>query len=278
MYLVTKNDVESYWEKGYWISPKLLDDDQIARLRAAIQRLFDGDFDGNGSLFNGPLTAPSDPLALRRVINGWWVNNEIRATVLNPELGRIAADLMRVPSVRLWADQVLEKPGTAGASATNVANIGWHQDANYWHINSQRENMVTAWIALQDTDLGNGGMRTLEGSHKWGLIEDSDKFYDPDLDSQRSYFEGRVEGKWTDEPCLLKAGQASFHQSLCFHGSEVNKSDSPRMSIVGHYMPDGAVFRPSGKYQVFLPLLGPWPQAGQPFAGNAFPLVYPASL
>ena len=27
--------IAEYWERGYWISPKLFDDDQIARLRAA---------------------------------------------------------------------------------------------------------------------------------------------------------------------------------------------------------------------------------------------------
>ena len=43
----------------------------------------------------------------------------------------------------------------------------------------------------------------------------------------------------------------------------------------GRYMPDGAAFESSGKFQVFLPLLGPRPEPGQLFDGKAFPLVYP---
>lgn len=275
MYEPTEQDIEQYWEKGYWVSPKLIEDKRIEKLRRAAQRLFDGDFDGYGALAPSQIQALPDPVALRRVINGWWANDEVRDMVCDAGLGRIAAALMKVDRARLWADQVLIKPGAGQASAALSANIGWHQDANYWHINDCRDNMVTAWIALQDTDLGNGGMRTLEGSHRWGLIEDSDKFYDPDLDGQRAYFEKKVGGQWLDEPCILKAGQASFHHSLCFHGSETNTTDQPRLSVVGHYMPDGAAFQPSGKFQVFLPLLGPRPEPGQHFDGKAFPLVYP---
>jgi ectoine hydroxylase-related dioxygenase (phytanoyl-CoA dioxygenase family) len=252
-----------------------LDDEGVVRLRQEVERLFAGEFDGHGSLFNGPLHLPGDPTALRRVINGWWVNDAIRTTVLDPGIGRIASVLMGADGVRLWADQVLVKPGAGSTRASASSNIGWHQDAAYWHINSHRQQMVTAWIALQKTDLANGGMRTLVGSHRWGLVEDSDRFYDADLDGQRREFEKRGFGPWIDEPCVLQPGQVSFHHSLCFHGSGANTTDASRVSIVGHYMPDGAVFTPSGRFQVFLPLMGPNPRAGTPLKDPCFPLVYP---
>jgi ectoine hydroxylase-related dioxygenase (phytanoyl-CoA dioxygenase family) len=120
-------------------------------------------------------------------------------------------------------------------------------------------------------------MRTLVGSHRWGLAKESDKFYDPNLTSQREFFEKQGLGPWIDEPCILPAGHASFHHSLCFHGSEQNKTDRPRMSIIGHYMPDGAAFTPSGKFQIFLRLLGPRPQPGTKLSEPYWPMVYPAS-
>jgi len=274
-YQVTPQDLARYWEEGYWISPKLIGDDQIARLRGAVERLFAGKIDGHGWYFEDRLNLPPDPHGLHRVINSWWVSDEVRATVLDPVIGKIAADLMKVPRVRLWSDQTLLKPGAGADGATKAANVGWHQDGSYWHISSNQTNMITAWIALQDTDLTNGGMRTLVGSHKWGLVEESNKFFDPNLDQQWEFFSTRAKGEWIDHPCVLKAGHASFHHSLCFHGSETNRTDQPRMSVVGHYMPDGTVFRPTGRFQVFLRLLGPNPQAGQPLAGPAWPMVYP---
>jgi len=270
-YQVTPQDVAEYWARGYWISPKLIDDDTIAKMRASLDRLFDGERDGDGWYFEDP-PSPQPTEALKRVINAWWVNDAVNELVTDTGLGKIAADLMKVDAARLWADQALSKPG-GGPDASGAANVGWHQDYSYWHITST-DNMVTAWIALQDTDLSNGGMRTLACSHNWGLVEGSDRFYDPNLDGLRKYFDDKIKGEWIDEPCILKAGQASFHHSLTFHGSEANRTYEPRMSVVGHYMPDGTVFKPSGRFMRFTRLLGPQAKAGKPFAGDNFPLVY----
>ena len=59
-------------------------------------------------------------------------------------------------------------------------NIGWHQDYAHWQVSSST-NMATMWIALQDTNLENGGMRTIVGSHKWGLQKNADTFHEKDL-------------------------------------------------------------------------------------------------
>ena len=74
---------------------------------------------------------------------------------------------------------------------------------------------------------------------------------------------------------MLKAGQASFHHSLCFHGSETNRTTEPRMSVVGHYMPDGTTYRPAKRFQTFMALLGPRPNSQTKYGGKFFPRVYP---
>jgi ectoine hydroxylase-related dioxygenase (phytanoyl-CoA dioxygenase family) len=274
VYEPTKADVDKYWEQGYWISPKLLDDDRIARLRKAVDRLFAGERDGHGSYFEGKLNVPTDPAALKRVVNAWWVNDDVRDIVLDAGLGEICAKLMMVDGVRLWSDQVIVKPGHGPEQKTQAGNVGWHQDFAYWRIPSST-NMITAWIALQDTTLENGGMRTLVGSHRWGQLNDSDTFFDKDLDALRAKFSSKVNAPWIDEPCNLKAGQVSFHHALCFHGSGENRTREPRLSVVGHYMPDGTTFQPCGKVTTQLRMLGPRPQPGQPIAGDCFPLIYP---
>ena len=43
--LITEAVVDEYWERGYWISPKLFDDEQLALLRQAHERLWSGDND-----------------------------------------------------------------------------------------------------------------------------------------------------------------------------------------------------------------------------------------
>ena len=267
-----EEEIASFWARGYWISPKLIDDGRIARLRQALERLFRGERDGHGSYFEGKLTVPDDPVALRRVVNAWWVNDEIRDMVLDPGLGSLCARLLKVDGVRLWSDQVIIKPGGGPNAHSKAGNVGWHQDFAYWRIPSTT-NMVTAWIALQDTDLTNGGMRTLVGSHRWGEIKDSDTFFERDLDALRGKYSDQVDAPWIDEPCVMKAGQVSFHHALCFHGSGENQTDQPRLSVVGHYLPEGTTFQPVGKITTQLRMLGPRPEPGQPLAGDYFPKV-----
>lgn len=272
-YQITEEDLRTYREKGYWISPKLIDDDQIERLRQAQERIWRGDYDGDGYPPYGPWRNSRNPFQIRKLDNGWWINDEVKALVTSPVIGKLAAALMDTDEVRLWHDQVIYKPGTGG-NQTESGNVGWHQDYGYWQ-SSSTTNMVTVWVALQDTDLSNGGMMSINGSHEWGLIPDSNTFFDQNLQSLREKY--AVDGKeWVEEPCILKAGQASFHHSLTFHGSGPNTSDAPRLSIIGHYMPKGTSYRKGVQYHSNIQYLGLQPKDGQLFDNEYFPLAYRA--
>lgn len=270
---LTEQDLQSYKDKGYWISPKLLDDEQIEKLRAAHDRIWAGDYDGDGYNYYGFWKSPDDPLKIRKLDNAWWINDEVSKTVTDPVIGEIAAFLMETDEVRLWHDQVIYKPG-ARNSETTAGNVGWHQDYGYWQCSSN-PNMVTVWIALQDTDLNNGGMMSINGSHKWGLIPDSNTFFEQNMEKLKDKYTSNGR-EWVEEPCILKAGHASFHHSLTFHGSGPNLTDQPRLSIVAHLMPYDTYYRPGVQYHGNIKLLGPRPYAGQRFANDYFPLLYSA--
>jgi ectoine hydroxylase-related dioxygenase (phytanoyl-CoA dioxygenase family) len=265
-----------YWERGYWISPKLFDDDQIARLRAAHERLWAGDFDYEVPPQYGVSQCDLASPKVRQQCNAFWLNAEIRRAVTSPVLGEIGAKLMGADSVRLWHDQAIFKPGTGDGPSTNVGNIGWHQDYGYWKASSTT-NMCTAWVALQDTDLTNGGMRTIVGSHKWGLVEESDSFGHKDLEQLAAKFAAKGAGEWLDEPCVLKAGQVSFHHCLTFHGSGPNRTDQPRLCVIAHMMPGDTVYRAGRQWHPNLVFLGPNAYDGQPFAGDYWPLMWSAA-
>lgn len=266
-YQITAEDLARFQRDGYWISPKLIDDETIERLRRAHDRLWKRDYDGDGYTMNWS-AIPSDPLQIRKLDNGWWVNDDVRDVVTDPELGRMAADLLNEDEIRLWHDQVIYKPG-AGDQETKAGNVGWHQDYGYWKASST-PNMVTVWIALQDTDLSNGCMSTILGSHKWGEVEGSDTFFEQDMEKLREKFAKR---DWVEEPCILKAGQASFHHALTFHGSGPNRTNEPRLSIVAHLMPGHTSYTARSRHEN-IRLLGPRPKIGQRFDNEYFPLLY----
>lgn len=268
---LTERDRSQFWKKGYWISPKLIDDAQIERLRQAHERMWRGDYDGDGYPLHGGFHMHPDPMKIRKLDNAWWINDEVKSAVTDSVLGEIAAYLLQAEEIRLWHDQVIYKPG-AGENETNAGNVGWHQDYGYWQCSSTT-NMITAWIALQDTDLSNGGMMSINGSHNWGVVEDSNMFFEQDLGNLRSKFSAGG-ADWQEEPCILKAGQASFHHSLTFHGSGPNRTDKPRLSIVAHLMPGDTAYRSGVQYHPNVMLLGPRAKDGQRFDNDYFPLLY----
>lgn len=270
---VTDDDVAEYWQRGYWISPKLLSDQQIDVIRHAEQRVWAGDFDTDAMPEYSEAIKPTyEADALRQCCNVWWLSDEVRKVVTSRNIGRIGARLMKVPSVRLWHDQMLYKPGLGPDGDSNRGNIGWHQDYGFWQCTST-SNMITAWIALQDTDLTNGGMRTIVGSHNWGLIKDSNTAFELDLETLHQRFSGE-DHEWIDEPCILKAGQASFHHALCFHGSGPNLTNDPRMSLVIHMMPEDCTYRGRSQHHTNLIALGPSQRIGQKFDSPHFPILW----
>lgn len=267
-YKITQQDKDTFNRDGYWISPKLIDDEQIERLRNAQERIYSGDYDGDTAPMH-PFKLSDNPDALRKFDNGWWVNDEVFKTVTDPLIGELSADLLEANEIRLWHDQVLSKPGI-GNKVSESGNVGWHQDYGYWQ-SSDTPEMITVWIALQDTDLTNGAMMTILGSHKWGLIPDSAAFFEQDMELLKNkYSNGR---DWVEEPCIMKAGQASFHHGLTFHGSGPNHTNDPRRAIVAHVMQGGTGYRP-GQGHGNVRLLGPRPVEGQLFDNGFFPVLF----
>jgi ectoine hydroxylase-related dioxygenase (phytanoyl-CoA dioxygenase family) len=134
--------------------------------------------------------------------------------------------------------------------------------------------MVTAFIALQDMDLSNGCMRTITGSHKWGLIEDSNMFFDKDMDKQRENFQAAAKGApWEDVPTVMKKGQVAFHHCLTLHGSGPNPTATPRMAVAVHIQGEDVRYK-VGKWHPNVRELGPLAREGDKFEGPAFPVMY----
>ena len=174
-------DRKAYHDQGFWIGPELFDDTAVEELRDAVYRTIRGERDFDSMHWGQPPKFDPQSPKLAHVVNGWWVNAKIRELIQSKEIGYLASQLMETGEVRLVHDQVLYKPGV-GSELEEVldGNVGWHQDAAHWTMFNST-TFCTAWIALQDTDLANGSMRFVEGSHKWGLIKAAAGFANKDL-------------------------------------------------------------------------------------------------
>ena len=89
--------------------------------------------------------------------------------------------------------------------------MAWHQDYSYW-TRTRPMAHLTCFIALDDTDLENGCLHHVPGTHRWplcplpGLAGDMDEIQTVLSDEQR-----RGSGRF---PRNSSKGEASFHHPL----------------------------------------------------------------
>lgn len=271
---ITDSDLQAYRDQGYWISPVLFDEEEIETIRHEVVRICNGERDFDTMHWQGTPNYAADSPDMRQVCNGWWVNDIMQQMVKTPVIGHIGATFMATETVRIWHDQMLHKPGLGpDGDKALVNNIGWHQDYAHWQC-ANTDHFCTAWVALQDTDRRNGCMQFIKGSHTWGLFEDAYSFGHKDLDALEKKYR-RDDRAWAEEPCILKAGQASFHHPLLFHGSGPNPSREPRLSFVVHMMAGDCGYKKNGRFHPNAVLLGPFVKDGDLFEGPLFPQIWP---
>ena len=111
--------------------------------------------------------------------------------------------------------------------------VSWHQDASYWPLTPSK--VVSAWLAIDDTDVENGAMQVIPGSHKNAQVafEKSSKTENNVLNQTVHHPE-----KHGNDPVslTLKAGQMSLHSDWILHGSEPNMSTRRRCGLAMRFL------------------------------------------
>ncbi len=109
----------------------------------------------------------------------------------------------------------------------------WHQDAKYWGLT--RPDVVTAWVAFTSSDVENGCMRVLPGSHRWQLRHEDDSDPDTMLPDREKIALAVDEAAVVD--VVLAPGQMSLHHQTLVHGSRPNASGRRRNGFAIRYIP-----------------------------------------
>jgi non-heme Fe2+,alpha-ketoglutarate-dependent halogenase len=112
--------------------------------------------------------------------------------------------------------------------------VPWHQDATYFGLAPFEH--VTAWVALTDSTPENGCVQILPNSHTSGQRPHFDQ---PDPKAMLS--RGQTLADTIDESravnLALPAGDVSFHHTLAYHRSGINRTNERRIGIGVSYIP-----------------------------------------
>ena len=155
---------------------------------------------------------------------------EIFQTMLDPGILSILRELIG-PDIVLWSMGLFAKRSLTGGRTT------WHQDANFWPIRPV-ESACTVWMSLDGSDVENGCVEFVSGSHRDGLQPhghegDTEFRSEVTLDAVRN---GLV------KPATLLPGQISVHCSHVIHGAAPNRSGRPRTGLAAQFMSASAYY------------------------------------
>jgi ectoine hydroxylase-related dioxygenase (phytanoyl-CoA dioxygenase family) len=133
---------------------------------------------------------------------------------------------------------------------TNNKFVAWHQDVTYWGL--EPPHALTAWYAIDESDVENGCMRVIPGSHRQGVVAHGESNRAGNLLSINQEVEADVDDKQAVD-LVLKAGQISIHHGHLIHGSNPNGSQRRRCGLTIRFCPPHV--KPIGENS----LNTPWP-------------------
>jgi len=132
------------------------------------------------------------------------------------------------PDIDLFSSHFIAKP--AGGSL----RVPWHEDSAYWRDMLSPMETVTVWLAVDESDEGNGCMYVIPRTHDNGFSE----YYEVDPD--KNVFVTEIRKGQFDEsikaPMVLRENQASLHQAKLIHGSPSNTSNRRRTGYTMRYV------------------------------------------
>ena len=203
-------DVASYREQGWLRLGRVVDDAELAALRAEEERFrLRHAYGGpqNQTLFvNAQLCRRSEPIR--------------RFCTAGAHLPAVVQLLG--PNVCFTHQQFVTKLPDGD---TQHSDIPMHQDDGYGRLEPPID--LTLWVALVDTDERNGCLWLVPRSHESGLVEHGRAALNPVLR------EARVEARAIAVP--MRAGEGVAFTGLTLHGSGPNRSSAPRPSLFVRY-------------------------------------------
>jgi 2-oxoglutarate-dependent dioxygenase len=238
---ISGDDAAAFARDGYLIRDRIIAPADALRLRAEMDRSFQGDHETGLQPDEVNWKPGHNPNVTRQNCNVWKSNRVLASVILHPATGCATARLNGWPGARLAQDNLLWKPPmTAGVAG---GTLGMHQDSAYagW---ANPSLMCTVWIALDDVTAEGGTMEFARGSHHWGRSAPDGEFHNP-ADYRAGFRRAAaVAGVAAPEmvPVEVPMGGGSIHHGWLWHGSGPNRTASPRRSVVSHCLSSEARF------------------------------------
>lgn len=185
---------------------------------------------------SAPLRPGADERGFNRHTDQPWIwrvaTNDLILDALEPLIG---------PDILLFGSRISCKwPG-------DNSTFAWHQDVSP-HKRMFPPQQITAWYAIDGSNLSNGCVRCIPGSHRMGMALRTRS------DTPGNVLRRNEENYVTDEQARsavaieLNPGQASLHDGFTLHMSSPNSSPQRRCGLVLRYAPAAVRQAPDAEF------------------------------
>jgi len=210
--VLTQEQVDRYWRDGCVFPIRAIPREQALALRARLE-----EFErGAGGPLKGDLRHKSHLLFS-------WLGDLVREECILD-----AIDDLYGPNLFCWTTNFFIK------EANNPAFVSWHQDSTYWGLD--RPDVVTAWVALTESNASNGAMGFIPGTHTSDQIPHRDTFARNNLLTRGQEVAVDVDTSKA-VTITLEPGEMSLHHVRLVHGSPPNPSGDRRIGFAIRYIP-----------------------------------------
>jgi non-heme Fe2+,alpha-ketoglutarate-dependent halogenase len=209
---LTPQQIQHFREFGYVAPVRVM---SVAQARELRERLEDFEH-GNDRLRKKALSVKS------HLLFPWLADLVRRDTVVDTIEDLYGENLL------CWASSFFIKDGN------DPAYVSWHQDSTYWGLS--KPDVVTAWVALSESNKANGAMQVVPKTHLLDQIPHRDTFSEHNLLTR-----GQEVAVDVDESQAvsieLEPGEMSLHHVRIVHGSPPNTSPNRRVGYAIRYIP-----------------------------------------
>jgi phytanoyl-CoA hydroxylase len=219
--MITLEDVEFYKENGYLLVKGVFNQQEVEEMRNAVERILvkaaATKFDSNAA-WQGDYLPPDElkKLVLKGFHDVHYHDASFTKAAIHPNMVDVLSQIIG-PNVQLHHSKMLVKPPENGAA------FPMHQDTPYFP--HEKHTMLAASVHFDDSDMENGCLCVIPGSHKAGLLDHVGKYY---LDHKEYPLS-------MGTPCPAKAGDVLFFNYLTIHGSDANRSNRTRRNVLFQY-------------------------------------------
>ena len=230
--------LQQYKDEGYTVVRGLVSREEVARVRARLMDLLEGNHDWPNDYFQ-----VLDPSKYRNPKGGFVPigvqlpakQEQIFLDIADHPNLQAAMSQLLGGSVKRFTDQALIKNKDVDGQSF------YHQDSYYWHL--KPESGCNTWIALDEVGKDAIALAILPGTHKsWTLTPHEEYFDSPTFHTARTgqaFRRFRIPVSQVDfskEVLLpMSPGDAAFFTNFTWHRAETNRSGSHKCAYAIAY-------------------------------------------